>query len=163
MMAQVTEVREVREVQEAEKAPVSERPTQNNVTISVPNPQEMAALEAIRKGLCSAGIDHDDLDYIAGKVMTKLDDAGLLRKSALDVARGIEPDAWTDSMVWLHPHRSRSPRRRAVAEKIAAALVAEFGGVVVDDDDGTPSEDYRRIRVNVERADYYVPYDPEEG
>lgn len=157
MMAQVTEV------QEAEKAPVSERPTQNNVTVSVPNPQEMAALEAIRKGLCSAGIDHDDLDYIAGKVMTKLDDAGLLRKSALDVARGIEPDAWTDSMVWLHPHRSRSPRRRAVAEKIAAALVAEFGGVVVDDDGGTPSEDYRRIRVNVERADYYVPYDPEEG
>ena len=125
------------QMQEAEKAPVFERPTQNNVTASVPNPQEMAALEAIRNGLYVAGIDHDQLDFIAGKVMTKLDDAGLLRKSALEVARGVE--------------------------LIAAALMAEFGGVIVDDDGGKPSEDYRRIRVNVERADYYVPYDPEEA
>lgn len=71
MMAQVT----------GEKAPVAERPTQvknNNSTPKV-NPQETAAFEAIRRGLGVSGIEHDDWDFIANKVLDSLKKAGIVK------------------------------------------------------------------------------------
>ncbi len=50
---------------ETQRAPVSERPTQSNDTTS-------RTLDAIKAGLFSAGIEHDDLDYIADYVMQAL-------------------------------------------------------------------------------------------
>lgn len=52
-------------LQEEQRAPVSERPTQGNDTTN-------RTLDAIKAGLYSAGIEHDDLDYIADYVMQAL-------------------------------------------------------------------------------------------
>ena len=65
----------------AEKAPVAERPTQLNNNNSTPkvNTQETAAFDAIRRGLAVSGIEHDDWDFIANKVLDSLKKAGIVK------------------------------------------------------------------------------------
>lgn len=81
---------QVSEAIKTEKAPISERPTQVKDTLSAPNPQEVAALEAVKAGLYVAGIEHDDLDFIADMVLAKLEDAKVLRSDL--ASPGGNPD-----------------------------------------------------------------------
>ena len=69
MMSQVT----------AEKAPVAERPAQLDNSTPKVNTQETAAFEAIRRGLAVAGIELDDWDFIANKVLDSLKKAGIVK------------------------------------------------------------------------------------
>ena len=63
----------------AEKAPVAERPAQLNNSTPKVNTQEAAAFEAIRRGLAVSGIEHDDWDFIANKVLDSLKKAGIVK------------------------------------------------------------------------------------
>jgi hypothetical protein len=90
---------------------------------------DYTAFEAIRKGLGISGIEHDQWDFIGNKVMDSLKEAGLLKPDLEDIIRTIEPEASTQrfmSVYYPWPHR----RTLAEAQKVAAAIVAEFGGSV---------------------------------
>jgi len=63
----------------AEKAPVAERPAQLDNSTPKVNTQETAAFEAIRRGLAVSGIEHDDWDFIANKVLDSLKKAGIVK------------------------------------------------------------------------------------
>ena len=113
----------------AEKAPVAERPAQLNNSTPKVNTQETAAFEAIRRGLGISGIEHDDWDFIAQRVFDSLKAAGLLKPDLEDIIRTIEPEARTQRFLSVYepwPHR----RTLAEAQRVAAAIVAEFGGSV---------------------------------
>ncbi len=159
MMSQVT----------AEKAPVAERPAQLDNSTPKVNTQETAAFEAIRRGLAVSGIEHDDWDFIANKVLDSLKKAGIVKsqpegayfilpkgeagnavssiyvcrdgerprlvaadelyKPTLeDIIHTIEPEASTQRYLFVYEPWPR--RTLAEAQKVAAAIVAEFGGSV---------------------------------
>jgi hypothetical protein len=102
-------------------APVKEQPSNQS--------PDYTAFEAIRKGLGMSGIEHDDWDFIAHKVRDSLKEAGLLKPDLEDIVRTVEPEASTERFVSVYhpwPHR----RTLAEAQKVAAAIVAEFGGSV---------------------------------
>lgn len=86
-------------------------------------------LDAIRAGLCSAGIDHDSWDYVADKCLTALNEAGLFEKSPADVIREAMPGAPIHTEYDVHRVLGR-PLDEGQAEAIAAALLAEFGGTL---------------------------------
>lgn len=90
---------------------------------------EQQALEAIRRGLGMSGIEHDDWDFIAHKVRDSLKEAGLLKPDLESIIRSVEPEASTQRFLSVY---EPWPRRRTLAEaqKVAAAIVAEFGGSV---------------------------------
>lgn len=90
---------------------------------------EQQALEAIRRGLGMSGIEHDDWDFIANNVLDSLKQAGLMKPDFESIVRSVEPEAGTRrfmSVYYPWPHR----RTLAEAQKVAAALVAEYGGSV---------------------------------
>ena len=85
--------------------------------------------EIISRGLGTSGIEHDDWDFIAHKVMDSLKEAGLLKPDFESIVQSVEPNARTQrflSVYYPWPHR----RTLAEAQKVAAAIVAEFGGSV---------------------------------
>lgn len=119
MMSQVT----------AEKAPVAERPAQLDNSTPKVNTQETAALDAIRRGLFAAGVEHDHWERFADRILWSLKEAGLLKPALEDIVRTVEPEARTRrfmSVYYPWPHR----RTLAEAQEVAAAIVAEYGGRV---------------------------------
>lgn len=121
------------QVIQTQEAPVSERPTQDNITAPSIDPQELAALEAIRKGLCCSGIDHDDWDFIAGKILDGLKDAEVLRltPSVTEVIRSTEPDAVVYTEYHIHQVGIGSGRlTEEQARRIGVALHLKFGGTL---------------------------------
>lgn len=103
-MTQVTEVREVTEVQEAEKALINERPSQVHDTVPKVDPQEAAALEAIRKGLGLCGIEPDDWYWMANKILDVLKKSGILPFGIEDVIRKALPDTQINRRLDVHVH-----------------------------------------------------------
>ncbi len=177
MMAQVTEVREVTEVQEAEKAPVAERPTQLNNNNSAPkaNPQETAAFEAIRRGLGMSGIEHDDWDFVADKVLASLKDAGIA--GILKAQRAEEAykpvisvqeikhlvryiDSSADIRTIFHIHGKRD---RTSAEEIAKAIETRLRGhAMTGGHRYHNSTHWFSLDVPGEKVEYIIFYTPEE-
>lgn len=102
-------------------APVEEQPCNQS--------PDYTAFEAIRKGLGISGIEHDQWDFIGNKVMDSLKEAGLLNPDLEDIVRTVEPEASTQRFLSVY---EPWPRRRTLAEaqRVAAALVAEYGGSV---------------------------------
>jgi len=90
---------------------------------------EQQALEAIRKGLGVSGIEHDDWDFVADKVMDSLKEAGLLKPDLEDIIRTVEPEARTQRFMSVYyPWPDR--RTLAEAQRVAAAILFKYGGSV---------------------------------
>lgn len=89
---------------------------------------EQQALEAIRRGLFAAGVEHDHWERFADRILWSLKEAGLLKPDLEDIIRTIEPEASTQRRLIVYEPWPR--RTLAEAQKVAAAIVAEFGGSV---------------------------------
>ena len=109
-------------------APAQEQPNDHSPNSTAGPTVEQQALEAIRKGLAMSGIEHDDWDFIGNKVLASLKEAGLLKPDLDDIIRTIEPEANTQQ--FLNVYESWSRRTLAEAQRVAAAIVAEYGGRV---------------------------------
>lgn len=85
--------------------------------------------EIISRGLGMSGIEHDDWDFVADKVLASLKEAGLLKPDFESIIRTVEPEARTRRFMSVY---YPWPRRRTLAEaqKVAAAIVAKYGGSV---------------------------------
>jgi hypothetical protein len=169
-MTQVTEVREVTEVQEAEKAPTNERPAQLNDTAPEVNPQEAAALEAIRKSL-------DDLDCMANMVMAKLCDAGTLRQSTTPPPSRPDYEAVIHSVVPEAPvsltcrvygcytrpgGEYRARHTKAEAEQIVAAIIACTPGPVTVTDEIYEYSRWLKVKAQDGDLEFIVFYGPDD-
>ena len=90
---------------------------------------EQQALEAIRRGLFAAGVEHDHLERFADRILWSLKEARLLKPDLEDIIRTVEPEARTRRFMSVY---YPWPRRRTLAEaqRVAAAIVAEYGGSV---------------------------------
>ena len=191
MMSQVT----------AEKAPVAERPAQLDNSTPKVNTQETAAFDAIRRGLAVSGIEHDDWDFIANKVLDSLKKAGIVKsqpegayfilpkgeagdavssiyvcrdgerprlvaadelyKPTLeDIIHTIEPEASTQRCLFVYEPWPR--RTLAEAQKVAAAIVAEYGGSVETMGySNSPMEGY--VKVTACGTGIFIYFQDEEG
>ncbi len=84
-----------------EALPAEERKQENLSPNSTAEPtveQEVATLEAIRRGLGMSGVEHDDWDFIANKVFDCLKDAGIagiLKAQRAEEAYFILPNGQT--------------------------------------------------------------------
>jgi len=110
-------------------APVEEQPSNQLPNDTAEQTVEQEALEAIRKGLGMSGVEHDDWDFVADKVLASLKEAGLLKPDLEDIIRTVEPEARTRrfmSVYYPWPHR----RTLAEAQRVAAAIVFKYGGSV---------------------------------
>lgn len=90
---------------------------------------EQQALEAIRRGLFAAGVEHDHWERFADRILWSLKEARLLKPDLEDIIRTVEPEARTRrfmSVYYPWPHR----RTLAEAQRVAAALVFKYGGSV---------------------------------
>jgi len=76
-----------------------------------------------------SGIEHDDWDFIGNKVLASLKEAGLLKPDLESIIRSVEPEASAQRFLSVY---EPWPRHRTLAEaqKVAAAIVAEYGGSV---------------------------------
>ena len=101
-------------------APVKEQPSNQS-----PNDTALTLQDAIRLSCYANRIDHDVAESIVGGVFARYRPKPALE----DVIRTIEPEANTQRFVTVYypwPHR----RTLAEAQRVAAAIVAEFGGSV---------------------------------
>ncbi|HHW26222.1 MAG TPA: hypothetical protein GXX23_02650 [Firmicutes bacterium] len=100
------------EAREVEKAPISERPTRIHDIALEADTQEAAALEAIRKALGLSAIEHDDWDFIAGRVLAELKKAGVvgIAQHVRDVVERALPGGRlrTSQSVSFHLHNDDS-------------------------------------------------------
>jgi len=76
-----------------------------------------------------SGVEHDDWDFIGNKVLASLKEAGLLKPDLESIIRSVEPEASAQRFLSVY---EPWPRHRTLAEaqKVAAAIVAEYGGSV---------------------------------
>jgi hypothetical protein len=77
-------------------APVKEQPSNQS--------PDYTAFEAIRKGLGMSGIEHDDWDFIANKVLASLKEGGILPFGIEDVIRKVLPDTQINRRLDVHVH-----------------------------------------------------------
>lgn len=124
---------------QTQEAPISERPNQLNDTTSKAPTKEELARETLRAALYASGIDHDSLEFISEGCLTALRAAGLLPKSLGEVVIPIAPSSASVSIAIFPPWVQddghwghHAPRSRAVAERIARAVQAEYGGELTD-------------------------------
>lgn len=92
------------EAREVEKALINEHPSQVHDTVPKVDPQEAAALEAIRKGLGLCGIEHDDWDWMANKILDVLKKSGILPFGVEDVIRKVLPNTQINRSLNVHVH-----------------------------------------------------------
>lgn len=159
----------MKDLQKIREAPSKERPIQTNSTASEVNPQELVALEAMRKGLCSAGIDHDSWDFVADRCLQALKEAGALRLAPdiEEVIRGVDPNVPIDVSYavfgcFRRPNGVyRASRTKAEAEEIAAAIVAGIPGEVSVKEGGHGVSHWLDVRA--EGQIFTIYYTPEES
>jgi len=109
--------------------PTEERPENPSPNSTAEQTVEQEALEAIRRGLFAAGVEHDHWERFADRILWSLKEAGLLQPDFESIVRSVEPNARTQRFLSVY---YPWPRRRTLAEaqKVAAAIVAEYGGRV---------------------------------
>jgi len=110
-------------------APAQEQPSDHSPNSTAEQTVEQRALEAIRRGLFAAGVEHDHLERFADRILWSLKEARLLKPDLEDIIRTVEPEAITRRFMRVYypwPHH----RTLAEAQRVAAALVAEYGGRV---------------------------------
>lgn len=116
------------EAREVEKALINERPSQVHDTVPKVDPQEAAALEAIRKGLGLCGVEHDDWDWMATKVLDSLKDSGILPFGIEDVIRKALPDTQINRRLDVHVHdRGDGEMTPGRALRLTRALSDAYG------------------------------------
>ncbi|HHX27954.1 MAG TPA: hypothetical protein GX716_02970 [Firmicutes bacterium] len=101
-------------------APVQEQPSNQS-----PNDTALTLQDAIRLSCYANRINHDVAESIVGGVFARYQPKPDLE----DIVRTVEPEASTQRFVSVYypwPHR----RTLAEAQKVAAAIVAEYGGSV---------------------------------
>jgi hypothetical protein len=101
-------------------APVQEQPSNQS-----PNDTALTLQDAIRLSCYANRIDHDVAESIVGGVFARYRPKPDLE----DIVRTVEPEASTQRFLSVY---EPWPRRRTLAEaqRVAAALVAEYGGSV---------------------------------
>lgn len=117
---------------QTQKALIGERPNQVYDTAFKSSPQEFTAMEAIKAGLYSSGIDHDQLDFFADGCLLALKGTGLLNgaPTPAEVIQAAAPGAEVD--VQHSVHRIGGSRLTiAQAANIAKALTGEFKGAAM--------------------------------
>ena len=113
------------------EAPPAEERKQENLSpdYTAQTAVEQQALEAIRRGLFSAGVEHDHLERFADRILWSLKQAGLLKPDLEDIIRTVEPEARTQRfMIVYYPWPDR--RTLAEAQRMAAAILFKYGGSV---------------------------------
>lgn len=83
-------------------APVKEQPSNQSSNDTAPetNPQEVATLEAIRRGLFAAGVEHDHWERFADRILGSLKDAGIV-KAPQEEAYFILPNGQTTDRLFV--------------------------------------------------------------
>lgn len=150
--------------QQTTEAPSRERPVQGDHSVPQASPQEVLVLEALRRALGTAGIEHDDWDFIAYKCLDILKAKGLV-PTAVDyqaVIHSVEPQARfrIGYEVWRPFHEPGYPRTRDKAMAIANAIILTTPGVVSVLDEFGKGTSALRLRVK-DGPDFLIYYEPE--
>jgi hypothetical protein len=118
-------------------------------------------LEALRKGLCEGGIDHDSWDFIAQRQLDNLKAQGLVpsRPDYEAVIQSVEPNVWIRSghEVWSNATKGMT---KAKAREIAAAIVAATHGPCQVSEDTGPRNSWIHVSLGVNTS-FVIYYDPE--
>lgn len=106
-----------------------------DATLCQASPQEVLVLEALRKALCAANIEHDDWDFIAYKCLDNLKAQGLVpsRPDWEAIIRTVDPHARISAGYTVHTPCSfhdDCPRTRAQAEELAAEILSRIPGEI---------------------------------
>lgn len=119
------------QVQETGKAPLEQRPSQVNDTTSRPSSLEAAVFECLCAGLTNAGVPHGVIAAAVKECMALFRERGLFARplSVLDVIRSVEPEAAVNTEYCVHRVGDRHLSKDQ-ADRIATAIVAEFGGTI---------------------------------
>jgi hypothetical protein len=142
-------------------APAQEQPSNQLPNSTAEQTVEQQVLEAIRRGLFAAGVEHDHWERFADRILWSLKEAGLLKPDLESIVRTVEPEARTRrfmSVYYPWPHR----RTLAEAQRVAAALVAEYGGSV-ETMRFSKSPKEGAVRVTACGTDISIYFEDEEG